>query len=131
MSANALSSETTATEIDTTNPRTATSSLDDPEDKRGATRPTVQSNSETKSPTEDTARLSPLSQTGNLPTKSDAPVGPVVDSQAEMSQTLDHAQELVDAMKTWEGAVGAIKQVMDVVGPIARVYLPLVLPILP
>jgi hypothetical protein len=126
MSANALPAETTATAVNTTNPRTATRSLDDPDDKRGATCVTVQSNIETKSPTEVTARLSPLLQAGNLPIKSDAPVGPVADSQAEMSQSLDHAQELVDAMETWEGAVGVIKQVMDLVGPITRVGIPII-----
>ena len=47
--------------------------------------------------------------------------GPVVDSQMETSYTLDHVQEVVDAMKTWERAVGVIKQVMDLVGPIVQV----------
>jgi hypothetical protein len=51
--------------------------------------------------------------------------GLVADSQVEMSHTLDHAQEVVDAMKTWESAVGVIKQVMDHVGLIVKVCLKL------
>jgi hypothetical protein len=51
--------------------------------------------------------------------------GPVADSQVEMLHTLGHAQEVVDAMKTWESAVGVIKQVMDHVGPIVKVCLKL------
>jgi hypothetical protein len=87
--------------------------------------PTVQSTSQVMSPTEVTVPLS-LSQTHDLPIKRGTPV----DSQAEMSHTLDHTQQVVDAMKSWESAVGVIKQVMDLVGPIVNVlYLTSFLPV--
>jgi hypothetical protein len=76
-----------------------------------------------------TAPLSPSSR-ADLPGGGSTPVGPVADSHTEMSRTLDSAEEAVDAMKTWKSAVDVVKQVMDHVGPIVKVSLTSVLPIL-
>jgi hypothetical protein len=73
-------------------------------------------------PTAVTAPLSPSPKTDDLPNQSDNPVGPEADSQTEMSVTaLRHAEEAIEAMKTWNGAVEVVKQVMDAVRPIAEV----------
>jgi hypothetical protein len=98
---NASSSSTDGAAVNTPNP--TTSGLDDPVDEGVVSSPTVQSNSVTPH-TEVTVPLS-LSQTHDLPIKSGTPV----DSQTEMSRSLDHAQQVVDAVKTWESAVGVIK----------------------
>ena len=50
------------------------------------------------------------------------PVGPVADSQTDMSRFLDRAEEAMDTVRTWKSAVKAIKHVMDVVGPIMKVW---------
>jgi hypothetical protein len=66
----------------------------------------------------------PLSQTHDVPTEGDTPVGPVSGSQAEMSRTLDRAEESMESMNTmkaWQSAIDVVKQVMDTVDPIAEV----------
>jgi hypothetical protein len=63
---------------------------------------------------------------GGLPTGGNTPVGPVPDGQAEMSRTLDRAEEAMkamDSMMAWKGAMNVIKQVLDAIGPIAGVCL--------
>jgi hypothetical protein len=98
-----------------------TTDLDNPV-SGGAARSTVQANGETMQPVAVTATLSPLSRTSNLATRSGTPVPPVADSQTEMSgAALHRAEEVIGTMKTWNSAVGLIKQVMDTVGPIAEV----------
>jgi hypothetical protein len=80
--------------------------------------PTVQVNTEAMSSTTVTA---PLFQTGDLPIESGTPAGAVVDSQMEMSRTLERTEEALDTVKTWGSAVDIIKRVMDAVSPIAEV----------
>jgi hypothetical protein len=80
--------------------------------------PTVPVNTETMASTAITA---PLSGTGDLPIESGTPVGAVVDSQVEMSRTLDRTEEALDTVKTWGSAVDIIKRVMDAVSSIAGV----------
>jgi hypothetical protein len=68
--------------------------------------------------------LSHLFQMLDLPTEDDAPVRPVVVSQAEMSSTLGRAEEAMEAMdtiKAWKTAIDVVKQVMNTVDPIAEV----------
>jgi hypothetical protein len=117
---NADSSLTTA--INTSNP--VTTELDDPVAEGGAVRPTIQFNHGTRQPTAVAAPQSPLSQTHDLPTEGDAPVRPVVGSQAELSCTLgraEEAMEAMDTMKAWKTAIAVVKRVMDTVDPIAEV----------
>jgi hypothetical protein len=52
----------------------------------------------------------------------------VADSHEEISRTLDHAREAMDMLKTWKRAVDVIKQLMDVIGPVAEVCVTSVLP---
>jgi hypothetical protein len=118
VSANAGSSPTTVVNIPS--PRTA--DPDDLVDQEGAAPPIVQSNSEAMQPTEVTSPLS-LSLTGGLPIEGSIFVGPATDTRAEMSHTLDIAEEAMDAVKTWRSAVYVIKQVMDHVGPMVTVCL--------
>jgi hypothetical protein len=127
VSSNANSSTTAAGNI----LNRASVNLDNPAAEGSTARVTDQVNDETVQPTAVTPHQSPLSQTTDLPTMSDTPVGLVADSQAEMSRTaLRHAEEAIDAMKTWSSAVETVKRVMDAVSPIADVcymFLPLTL----
>jgi hypothetical protein len=123
ISANAISSVIAAA-----NPGMA--EQDNPVAEGGAARPAVQANNETMQPMAVTTPLPPLSRTVAPPTESGTPMGPVADSQAEMSRTLDHAGEVMDMIKSWESTVGVIKLVMDTVGPIAEVCPILFLPVL-
>jgi hypothetical protein len=122
VSSNANSSTTTAGNI----LNRASVNLDSPAAEGSTACVTDQVNVQ---PTAVTPHQSPLSQTTDLPIMSDTPVGLVADSQAEMSRTaLRHAEEAIDAMKTWSNAVETVKRVMDAVSPIADVchmFLPL------
>jgi hypothetical protein len=40
-----------------------------------------------------------------------------------LSHTLDHAEEAMDAVKSWKSTVNVIKCVMEIIHPIADVYL--------
>jgi hypothetical protein len=114
ISANTSSSMAMAANI--SNPTTA-----DPDGPvtEGAARPTVQANS-TLQPTALTVP-SPLSHTGDLPDESVTPSRAEMDSQREMSRTLDHAEEAMDTVKSWKNTVNIIKRVMDTVSPILEV----------
>jgi hypothetical protein len=65
------------------------------------------------------------------PIESGTPAGAVVDSQMEMSRTLERTEEALDAVKIWGSAVDIIKRVMDAVSPIAEVRQLSGLPIFP
>jgi hypothetical protein len=85
-----------------------------------AARPSVQVSGETA--TAVTATLSPLSRTGDPPIESGALVGQVLDSQTEMSRSLDRAEKAMDTVKAWKSTVGTIKLVMDIIAPIVNVW---------
>jgi hypothetical protein len=121
VSANASSSLTAA--VNTPGPTTA--DLDIPVAEGGAAglQATVQAYGETTQPTAVAAPQSPLSRpvTFDLPVEGGTPVGPV-DSQTRALETaLRHAEEAINTMETWHGAVKIVKQVMDIVSPIAEV----------
>jgi hypothetical protein len=61
---------------------------------------------------ENVAPPSSLSRTSDLPNECGALVGmgPVADSQMDMSFSLDRAEEAMDAVKTWKSAVETINQ---------------------
>jgi tagatose-1,6-bisphosphate aldolase non-catalytic subunit AgaZ/GatZ len=70
--------------------------------------------------------LSPLFQAHGVPvpTEGDTAARLAVGTQAEISRTLDRAEEATEAMgtiKAWKTAIAVVKQVMDTVDPIAEV----------
>jgi hypothetical protein len=112
------SSSPAAVAANTLNPRMA--DFDDRAAEGGAACPIVQSNKIMQS-TQVDAQLSPSPRTGDLSIGGGTPVGPAMDSQKEMCCRLDSAEDAMDTVKTWKGAVDVIKQVMDHVGPVVKV----------
>jgi hypothetical protein len=101
-------------------PDPATTNVDNPVAERGAAPPNVPASAEPMQSTAVTIPLPPLS--GDPPIESSTPVGPVADSQTDMSRSLDRAEEAMDNVKTWKSTVETIKQVMDIVSPIVKVW---------
>jgi hypothetical protein len=118
-SASASSSLTAA--VNTPDP--ATANLDNLVAEGGAAGPqaTVQVYSETMQPTAVAAPQSPLSRPRDLPVEDGTPVEPVDSQTRELETALRHAKEAINTMETWHGAVKIVKQVMDIVSPIAEV----------
>ena len=112
MSANPSSSVTGSDDA----PNPGMSDLDNPVAEEGAAPST-----DTTGPAAFTTALSSSSRTGTAPIESGTPVAPIVDSQMEMSRTLDRAGEALDTVKTWKTTVSTIKCVMDTVSPILKV----------
>jgi hypothetical protein len=119
MSANSSSFPTASAK--TPNPTTV--DFDGPVSEGSARRPAVQSNNEATQSTAVAAAHSPSSQPSDIPIERDTRVGPVTDSQTDMSRTLDSAEGAMDTMKSWKSAVDVVKTVMDHVGPIITVCL--------
>jgi hypothetical protein len=96
-------------------PNFSTTNLDNPV---AAAPPDVQASSEPIQSTVATLTLS-----SDLPIESSTPVGAVTDSRTDMSLSLDRAEEAMDTVKTWKSTIETIKQVMDIVGSIVKVWL--------
>jgi hypothetical protein len=105
-------------EVYTQNP--TPTNVNNPVTEQDAAPPSVQVSDEIT--TAVTATLSPSSRTGDSPIESGASVGPVADSQMDMSRSLDRAEKAMDTVKTWKSTVGTIKVVMDIVAPIVKVW---------
>jgi hypothetical protein len=118
VSINSNSSTTAAVSI----PDPATTNVDNPVAERDPAPHDVQASGE---PIQSTAVTSPLPPSGDPPIESSAPVGAVADSRTDMSHSLDRAEEAMDTVKTWKSTVETIKKVMDIVGPILKVWLAL------
>jgi hypothetical protein len=69
-----------------------------------------------------TTTMSPLSRRDDLPIESGDPVRSAPDSQIETSRTaLRRAEETINTINTWKGAVNVVKWVVDTISPIAAV----------
>jgi hypothetical protein len=103
--------------VNTSNPTTA--NVDHPVPEGDASPPNVQASGELMQSTVVTA---PPSLSVDPPIESGTPAGPVAGSQTDISRSLDRAEEAMDTVKTWKSAVETIKQVMDIVTPIVKVW---------
>jgi hypothetical protein len=105
------------------NPDPTTADLDSPVAEGGAAGPqaTVQASGEAMEPTAVAVPQSRLSQSGDLPVEGGTPVGPVDSQTRKLETAVRHAEEAINTMETWHGAVKIVKQVMDIVSPIAEV----------